>query len=173
MERLSTLMRKGAAMSPKADGFIFDEKTGGTCALGAVLLAMGHCRKENLNWEWMSRVFDAFGDHGIMLESRNALCPRCGISGKVGELIPHLNNSAAISRNNLGHGMPREWIADWIEKTFETPREIKEREDGIPPPVPASEIRGYVGLSSPISAQVFHCNPFEYAPMPLRGPEPK
>ena len=112
--KLSEAMRLGATMKPQAFGLLRDKRNGGTCALGAVMDALGVLGEYNAHVKvqdtWPGLKFESVG------EVEN---PVTGDRYSRWQTIIDLNNR---------HRWTRERIADWIEQTFETPQ-LKEGGD--------------------------------------------
>lgn len=91
--KLSEAIRAGAESGPQLFGCTSDGK-GGSCALGAALIALGHDDKT------YNRVFDYFD-----LASQNSVNPATGEPRIVLTVIRELNDT---------HRWTREQIADWV-----------------------------------------------------------
>jgi hypothetical protein len=94
--KLSEAIRLGAMMKPQCFHRLYDEITGGSCAFGAALDAVGGKYAE-IPIEWFSS--GAF----------HAVCPECDNTQRsdryAGNTIAHLNDE---------HWWSRERIADWV-----------------------------------------------------------
>lgn len=143
--RMSQAMRIGASKTPKADGRLMDDG-GGTCALGAMAVGAGfHPIFANGHFYYL---------FPRLVELTSCPVEGCTKAGPLGEIIPHLNNKPDCTISIKGHDWPREQIADWLEKEFETPKEIQEARDGHPPAVPAAEVMEFIGVPLPEMALV-------------------
>lgn len=121
--RVSEAIRLGAMMGPQLRFNLFDQRTLGTCAWGAALLASNRIYFVS-SGEW--KIADDSMDwaEGNM----HAVCPVCGITDNKTSIIFHLNDLSEFY-HNVGHGWTRERIADWVERTFEQPQQDPTEEE--------------------------------------------
>jgi len=106
--KLSEAMRLGAMMRPQAFGVLINRDTGGTCAIGAVMDAVG--------------ILGQFGAHGRLQEVYPELTFQ-SVGGTINPITGAVYSrwQTIVDLNNY-HKWTRERIADWIEQTFETPQ---------------------------------------------------
>ena len=101
--RLSEAIRLGAMSRPQAFGIFFSKDTGGTCALGAALEAIGGLDEDD----------PLSVKHNLLLRRRFPVllqplsCPACG--GDIG------GDEMSLAHLNDTHKWSRERIADWLE----------------------------------------------------------
>jgi hypothetical protein len=98
--KLSEAIRLGSMNGPQVFGRLGDF-SGGTCAQGAAVLAIGLMPDAFKGISIQARFIDAFPVSVIPVR-----CPECETRNVAGNVMAHLNND---------HKWTRERIADWVE----------------------------------------------------------
>lgn len=114
--KLYEAMLLGSAATPKSDGYFYNRNTGGTCALGAAVWAIGQ-----MNFQSPAQTHLTLPAVWPDMMKRTVTCPECGVQNTVQAIVPHLNNSK-------GHNWTREAIAEWL-KPIELGGQSGERTD--------------------------------------------
>jgi len=112
---LAELIRIGAKKGPQLQTQLYDEITGGSCAIGAAVLGHDEVYKTDLMKQSCYITFEAIKllkKHGVIFIEKKFMCPNCLWEfGSLGGVITHLNDV---------HEWTREEIVDWVEMIEKT-----------------------------------------------------
>lgn len=128
--KLSDAMSLGAMQGPQLFHELFNDDSGGTCAMGAALLGAGMLKRWSIGIDGLDVIVEKFP-----VLSTETFCPGCGYKSAGGYelitlwyMIVHLNNC---------HHWTRERIASWVatvEAQYEADQPVDqpiEREEGV------------------------------------------